>query len=179
MAARVYITGAAGSGCSTLGRALAEARGLAHLDIDDFYWRPSEPPFTDKHPPAERVAMIATAQASHPEGWVLSGSADGWGDTILGDLDLIVFLSMPAGLRLARLRRREAARFGDRIKPGGDMVQIHQKFLKWAASYDDPYFSGRSWQRHQSWLVGQKAPVLRLNAASSLEALLSEVLAQF
>ena len=177
MAARVYITGAAGSGPSTLGRALAAARGIVPLDVDDYYWQPTDPPFTTKRPAPERVALIAADQARALQGWVLCGSADGWGDAILADLDLIVFLAMPMAQRLARLRKREATRFGARIKPGGDMAQIHQNFLRWASAYDEPYFSGRSWQRHQSWLAVQTCPVLRLDGSCPTEDNLALVLA--
>jgi adenylate kinase family enzyme len=42
---RVLITGASGSGTTTLGRALAARLGFAFLDADDYYWLPSDLPF--------------------------------------------------------------------------------------------------------------------------------------
>jgi hypothetical protein len=42
----VHIFGASGAGTSTLGRALGERLALAHLDTDDFFWMPTDPPFT-------------------------------------------------------------------------------------------------------------------------------------
>lgn len=176
MAARVYLTGAAGSGTSTLGRAIAVHLGVTHLDTDDYYWRESAIPFTDKRPAAERIEMILEAQAKAGGDWVLSGSADGWGEPILKGLDLIVFVTAPTPLRLARLRKREGARFGDRIRPGGDMAHNHAAFLKWAAGYDDPYFSGRSLQRHRDWLAGRKEPILELSGGEAVEAQLQAVL---
>ncbi|SOC09004.1 adenylate kinase family enzyme [Rhodobacter maris] len=179
MAARVYITGAAGTGTSTVGRAVAEALRVPYLDTDDYYWAPTEPPFTTKRPVEERLALIAAAQLGQGEegGWVLAGSADGWGDTAIAGAGLIVFLTAPAPVRLARIRRREAARWGERIKAGGDMGVSHAQFLKWAAGYDDPYFSGRSLARHRAWLAGRAEPVLELNGTAPLEALVAAVLA--
>jgi hypothetical protein len=51
--------------------------------------------------------------------------------------ELVVFLWVPQDVRMERLRRRELARFGVRILPGGDMYEQSQAFLAWAASYDD------------------------------------------
>lgn len=168
MSARVYITGGSGTGTTTLGLALAAKLGVAHLDTDEFYWAPVDPPYTAKRDVAERLRLIAAAQG--PEGWVLSGSADGWGDPVLAGLDLVVFLRLPTAQRMLRLRRREQARFGARIAPGGDMERTHRAFLDWASSYDDPYFGGRSLHRHLSWLSTRSEPVLDLSGAVSTEA---------
>lgn len=180
MAARVYITGAAGSGTSSLGRALAARLMVPHLDTDDFFWAPTEPPFTTKRPVAERLALIAAAQLGQGEagGWVLSGAADGWGEVAISGAALIVFLVTPTSVRLARIRRREAEKFGARVKPGGDMQRTHAEFLKWASGYDDPYFSGRSLSRHRSWLAGRPEPVLELSGTTPVEGLVEAVLAR-
>lgn len=177
MAARVYITGAAGSGTSSLGRALAARLNVPHLDTDDFYWAPTEPPFTTKRPVEERLALIAAQQVG-PSGWVLSGAADGWGEAAIEGAELIVFLTAPTPVRLARIRRREAEKFGARVKPGGDMHRNHADFLKWASGYDEPYFSGRSLSRHRHWLAGRAEPVLELRGTDPVEALVAAVLAR-
>ena len=52
--------------------------------------------------------------------WVLSGSLEGWGNPIVPYFDLVVFLTTPTGLRLQRLRAREAKHFGaDAVASGG------------------------------------------------------------
>jgi NAD(P)-dependent dehydrogenase (short-subunit alcohol dehydrogenase family) len=35
---RIHVTGASGSGVTTLGRALADALALPHHDTDDYFW---------------------------------------------------------------------------------------------------------------------------------------------
>lgn len=174
VATRVHVTGAAGTGTTSLGAALAPALGVQHLDTDRFYWRPTDPPYTDKFPAAERLAAMRAACGSG--GWVISGSLDGWGDPLIEMADLIVFLRAPAEVRLERLRRRETQRFGDRIAPGGDMEHLHASFLVWSAQYDDAGFTGRSRLRHETWLAQQPAPVLRLDATEPVEALVRRVL---
>lgn len=180
MAARVYITGAAGSGTSFLGQALAQRLDVPHLDTDRFFWAVTDPPYTERRPVAERLALIAAAQVAQGTGggWVLSGSADGWGETAIGGAELIVFLNTPTPVRLARIRRREAEKFGDRVKPGGDMYDNHRAFLNWAASYDDPYFRGRSLQRHRDWLAGRTEPVIELPGTRPPEELVEACLAK-
>ena len=177
MAARVYITGAAGSGTTSLGQAVSARFGVPLIDTDAHYWAPSDPPFTTKRPVAERLARMAAAQCRQT-GWVLAGSCDGWGDCAIAGADLIVFLTAPTPIRLARLRRREAARWGERIAPGGDMAHSHAQFLKWAAGYDEPYFSGRSLARHRAFLAGRPEPVLELLTTAPLENLLAAVIAR-
>lgn len=45
---RINIVGAPGSGTTTLGRALATQLGFVFADADDFYWKPTTPPFQEK-----------------------------------------------------------------------------------------------------------------------------------
>src|SRR5690349_3503998 len=102
--AHIHITGASGSGVSTLGAALAERLGAPQFDVDDFFWMPTDPPFTDKRPVAERLALLEERLVG--DRWVLSGSLVGWGDPLTRRFDLVVFLYTPADIRMARLRAR-------------------------------------------------------------------------
>jgi cytidylate kinase len=61
--------------------------------------------------------------------WVLSGSIVCWGDVLVPTFDLVVFLYVPAEVRLARLRAREQERFGTAVEPNGSMYEQHQSFL--------------------------------------------------
>jgi adenylate kinase family enzyme len=172
---RIYITGASCAGVTTLGRALVGRLAVAHLDVDDFYWMPTNPPFTSKRPLEERVHLIRRRQGD--DGWVLTGSFDGWGDALVNDADLIVFVATPTPVRLERLISRESANYGDRIMPGGDMHEIHVAFRQWALKYDDPAFSGRSRARHEAWLSGQTIPAIRLDGARDVDDLVTDVIA--
>ncbi|UII74146.1 adenylate kinase [Pseudomonas sp. HN11] len=170
---RIYITGASCAGVTTLGHNLATRLGVRQVDVDDFYWMPTEPPYTTKRPPADRVALMQHALGD--EGWVLSGSCMGWGDALIADADLIVFVFTPTSVRLERLAAREKARFGDRIAAGGDMHAIHVAFRKWASQYDDPSFSGRNLAWHEAWLSKQTAPVLRIDGMRSSDQMAADV----
>lgn len=170
---RIYITGASCAGVTTLGRALADQLAVQHLDVDDFYWMPTNPPFTTKRPSEERVSLIRQRQGN--DGWVLTGSLDGWGDALINDVDLIVFVDTPTPVRLGRLQTREKERFGNRIAPGGDMHEIHVAFCQWASQYDDPAFSGRNRARHEAWLAGKTVPIIRLDGTHDVADLATAV----
>ena len=105
---------------------------------------PTDPPFSLKRPPEERVSLIQS-QLAHGEGWILAGSLVGWVDTLIQDADLIVLLRVPTRVRLQHLDAREKLRHGGRILPGGDMHDAHLSFLDWASRYDDPHSTAEVW----------------------------------
>ena len=134
-------------------------------------------PFVVKRPPCDRVErLLAVTEPDEP--WVLGGALDGWGDALIERFDLVVFLRAPTEVRIDRLRERERRRFGRRVGSGGDMDGHHQRFLAWAASYDDATLTSglRSRARHEAWLAMLPRPALRLDATRSVEALTKDVL---
>ena len=145
---RIHILGASGSGTTTLGRVLAERLQYSHFDTDDYFWLPTDPPYTHQRERSERAQLLMddlTAQ----DAWVISGSLCGWGDVAIPRFELVVFLWVPPDMRMARLHRREHARFGTRILPGGDMYEVSQAFLTWAAAYDEGGLDIRSRRLHE------------------------------
>jgi adenylate kinase family enzyme len=167
--------GASGSGTTTLGSALSNRLGLRHLDTDDFFWMPTNPPFSTPRPVPDRLELLHSAMAGQT-GWVLSGSALKWGTSLEPLYDLIVFVRLDPAIRMERIRRREAERYGARILPGGDMAETSRAFMDWAASYDTAGPTQRSLASHEAWLKLQSAPVLRLDSARPLDDLVVDVL---
>lgn len=161
----IHITGASGSGTTTLGAALAPALSVTHLDGDHYYWLPSTPPFQHKRDPAERYALLR-ADLRAAAGAVASGSMMGWGADVEEAFDLVVFLYLPAGIRVDRLRRRELERYG----------RVDDAFLTWAAQYDEGPPEGRSLARHEEWLARRTCPVLRLTGDESVAQRVDRVL---
>jgi hypothetical protein len=109
---------------------------------------------------------------------VFSGAATKWVAPLEAHHDLVVFLRLDPGERMARLRRREAARFGDRILPGGDMAAIHTAFIAWAEAYDTAGSLRHGLVTHEAWLADQPAPVLRLDSLAQVEDLVAAVLSR-
>ena len=44
---RVLVLGATASGTTTLARALADRWSVPHADTDDYFWVPTDPPYTE------------------------------------------------------------------------------------------------------------------------------------
>ncbi len=165
----ILVTGAAGSGTTTLAASMAQVLGFGHVDADDCYWLPSEPPYREKRSPGPRAAALRRsmdeAMRTAP-GVVVSGSVMGWGDDIELGFDRIVFLLVDTATRLQRLVQRERARFG-RVDPA---------FLRWAAAYDAGTEAGRSLSRHRAWLASRRCPVQVLDGHDSVPQRLTQVL---
>jgi adenylate kinase family enzyme len=157
---RIHVLGASSSGTTTLGAALAERLGAAHLDTDRFFWEATDPPFTTKRPEAERIALMEARMAGRPA-WIISGSMMGWGEVFIPRLDLAVFLHVPSQVRLERLMARERARYGAAIAPGGPMHAQHLEFM----------------ERHRAWLAGLPCPVIEIAGTPSLEESVARVMA--
>jgi adenylate kinase family enzyme len=172
---RIHVTGASGSGVTTLGRALADALALPCHDSDDYFWLPTAPPYRVQRDVAERLRLMEEMFLPRAD-WVLSGSLAGWGDPIIPKFDLVVFLRTPREIRLTRLRAREAAHFGaDVIVPGGWRHEETESFIEWASHYEDGSREGRNLDKHLAWLAKLPCPVLRLDGSRPLSELVDEV----
>ena len=171
----IHIFGASGSGTTTLGRAIADRTGYRFLDSDDYLWLPTDPQYTTKRPSEERLALLE-GDIDASDGAVVSGSLVGWGDPLIPRFTLAVRLVVPHDERMARIERRELDRYGDRIRPGGDMYQIHRDFLQWAAGYEDGPATMRSRAMHDLWQQKLTCPLLTLDGTRPVEELVEAVL---
>ena len=163
---RILITGAAGAGTTTLGRAVAAQLDAAFLDADDFFWHPSEPPYQAEREPSERLASIVSA-LRNPSSAVVAGSVVDWGSELEDSFSLVVYLWVEADIRVARLMRRESERFGQPL--GG--------FIEWAAQYDEGRLPGRSRATHERWLSERMCSVLRIKGNVSVVEAAARVVA--
>jgi hypothetical protein len=144
---------------------------VPHADADDYFWIPSSPPYVQKRPEHERVALMRGVFVAR-ESWVLSGSMVGWGARIVAECDAIVFLTLDPEERLRRLELREIRRRAGTIFDEAAWVE----FMRWARGYDDPDFEGRSRSGHEAWLRQVDRPVLRLESRLPSSQLLDAVL---
>jgi len=110
--------------------------------------------------------------------WVLSGSVEGWGDSIIPLLDLVVFISAPTKVRLQRLRDREARHFGaDAVAPGGWRHEETEEFIEWASHYDDGSREGKNLARHQAWIARLPCRTIHLVGTRPTQDLVRDVIA--
>ena len=175
MQRRIHITGASGSGTTTLGAALAERLSVPHFDTDDFYWYPSRPEFERKRPVKERIRLLRAALLGVP-GWVLSGSLIPWGNELASEFDQAVFLYVPPEQRLRRSLERERERYGNTIDPGGSNHAKHIAFMSWSRRYDMVNTKGRSLDGHRAWLATLVSQVVEIHGTPTLEQSVEAVL---
>lgn len=175
MIKRIHITGASGSGTSTLARALCEKLGYSHYDTDDYFWVPTPIRFTQKREVEERKELL-THDLESNSGWILSGSLCGWGDAFIPYFDLVVYLSLPKDIRMNRLQDREKQRYGREIEPNGSRYLLHLEFIEWASQYDEAGAQMRSKALHDIWLSGLPCPVLRIEGDKTVEERVNIVL---
>lgn len=172
---RILITGAAGSGTTTLGRAVAARLGCPQHETDDYLWYASDPPYQRLRRMPDRLHRLH-ADLIRSRSWVISGALTGWGNPLVRLFGLVVLITLDPALRMRRLRAREAARWGARIEPGGDMAGQHRGFMEWAEAYDTAGPEQRSLALHEQWVATLPCPVLRLDGAMPTEQQVEAVL---
>jgi adenylate kinase family enzyme len=172
---RINVIGASGSGTSTVGRSLAAALSLPHFESDAYYHAPSDPPFQNPRSPVERYELVLHDLAQH-ESWILSGGIGGWQPQPELRFTSIVFLYVPTLVRIERLRRRELARFGQRICNDGDMFEAHEDFIRWASRYDTGDIEGKTLARHEAYLSEQQCQVLEFRGEFAVSEITAQVL---
>lgn len=166
----ILIVGLNGAGKTTLGRVLAEALGFRRMDVEDYYFPPvpssGNPYAVSRTKEQVRLRMLEDIRSDGR--FVLSAVNGDWGDEILSNVGAIVALEAPREVRLARIDRRSAERFGHRVAPGGDMFEQERRFRDIAAA--------RSQQPIDEWLRIMRVPVLRLDSTQPVDRCLCAVI---
>jgi len=170
----IHIFGASGSGTTTLGEAIDKTMGYKHLDVDDYFWVPSDPPYEIKRAPDERQKSLKVDIANSQKS-VISGSLCGWGDVFIPYFDLAIFVDTPTELRIRRIKQREYNKLGNRILLGGDMYDKHIAFIEWARGYDKLGVEQRSRVLHKEWMKKLKCPAITVDGALPTDYLVSQI----
>ena len=164
----IHLFGPSGAGTSTIGRYIANQINAYYMDTDDYFWLPTDPPYTAKRSVSDRISLLQKDILAHDR-VVLAGSLVDWGDALIPRFTLAVRVETDTAIRLKRLKARERARFGNRIDPGGDMYEIHQRFIDWAAAYDESGVEMRSKAKHNRWQTLLECPVVMVDGSLPIE----------
>ena len=136
----IAVCGLNGSGKTTLAKYLASLlstdENFRALDIEDYYFRKSEPPYTNPRTRVEALMLLQADVERNPR-FVLSAVSCDLGFAVTSRLALVILLYAPREIRSERIRRRSLERFGGRVLPGGDMYEREQKFIGFAAGRPD------------------------------------------
>ena len=158
----LIICGMNGSGKSTLGRALAEQLGWRFIDNEDLYFPKADPahPFAVERTQAE-VEAILMEEVRRDEHFVFAAVRGNYGEAVLPYYKAAVLVEVPREIRLARVKARSYAKFGDRMLPGGDLYESEKRFYDLVAARPEDYAS--------RWLESVEIPVLRVDGTRPVE----------
>ncbi len=171
---KILVIGASGSGTSTIGRLLAQHLNIAHRESDEYFWKKTFLPFTEWHTDDEIAYLLKSDVLTLPD-WVMSGDPSGWGDSIIPELTLVVFLWVPINIRVERILKRDREKYGDRVLEGGDMYENHQSFVEWTQLYDKGGVTGRTKQKQEDWMSQLNCPKIRLEGHLDRNYILNKV----
>ena len=170
----INIFGSSGSGSTTLAKQIAFEFDYNFIDVDDYLWQKTDPPFTKRNTNEEASNLIKT-KLNDKQPAVISGSLVGIGDNIKHKIDLFIYINLDKDIRVKRIKDREMKRFGNRVLAGGDLYNQHQEFIKWVSEYEDNPENQRSRRQHLLWLEDVSVPVLRITEELTMEELLNLV----
>lgn len=166
----IIIFGANGSGKTTLGRELAHILDFKHMDIEDYYFRKSEIPYTNARSREECIDLMLADIKKHRT-FVISAVTGDFGETVPQFYKLAVYISAPKEIRMKRIKQREVERFGDRVLEGGDMYEQRQRFHDFVAS--------RSLERIEKWAETLMCPMLRIDGTKDYRKTATDIAAHY
>ena len=175
---KILIFGASGSGTTTLANEIETKTDFKHLDVDDYYWKKTNPPYQEKIPLTKRNENLK-ADFEKYKNVVVSGSMVSWGKEWETAFDLAIFIRLENTVRMARLKKRETQRYGEKLLTDKKILKNSNEFLEWSNQYENPNFKGRSLKIHNNWIEMLDCKILRLNGATELsnkvEIVLNEI----
>jgi len=166
----IIIFGPNGSGKTTLGRELARVLGFRHMDIEEYYFEPSEIPYTAPRTHEKCLALMLADIETHP-GFVITSCTGDFGDVIPRYYELAVHLSAPHALRMERIKQRAVDQYGDRVLKGGDMYEQEQLFFHWAAN--------RDLSKIDNWARTLACPVIQVDGIKDWRANAASIAKQY
>lgn len=127
---RILIFGNSGSGKTTLAARLRDAKGLAHLDLDELAWLPTAPP--ERRPLAESGQAVSEFVAAH-DSWVIEGCYTDLLELAAPLATEAIFLNLPVAQCQANARGRpwEPHKYSSPAAQDANLAML----LDWIAAY--------------------------------------------
>jgi adenylate kinase family enzyme len=142
---RVAVIGNAGSGKSTVARALAARLGVPHVELDGIYHQPGWIPLAED----ELVRRVGAAAAG--DGWVIDGNYSAVRPLIWARADTVVWLDPPRRVVMRRLIWRTIRRVISRTELWNGNREPWQNLVR-----RDPQVSIIAWAWHQHAVYQQR-----------------------
>lgn len=156
MGRRVLICGGNGAGKSTLAAKLAEVSGYKFVDTEEYYFPKTQGGYAyGKSRTKEEVKALLLADLEKYEDFIFTSVTGDFGEEVLSRFTHVVFVYVPKGLRMERVRARSFQKFGDRMRPGGDLFEKEQGFFQMVEA--------RPPGQVEDWLAGVSLPVIQVD----------------
>lgn len=158
----IIICGLNGSGKSTLGRALADSLGWRFIDNEDLYFPKNDPAYLYAGERTQQeVERLLLEEVSRDDQFVFAAVRGNYGDAVLPYYKGAVLVEVPREIRLARVQERSYRKFGERMKPGGDLYESEKRFFDQISARLEDYAT--------RWLETMDIPVLRVDGTRPVE----------
>lgn len=171
---KIHILGASGSGTTTFAKTISLKYKYFHMDTDNYFWKNTQIPFTEKREVSERLKMMKRDLNKYAN-VVSSGIFYPWGDELKQYFDYVICLDTDSEIRKKRLIEREWRMFGNRMLVGGDMHEQFNRFLKWALNYDLNVNEDISREKTDKWLKKVPGKVIILDGSLPIDENLKEI----
>ena len=156
----ICICGLNGSGKTTLAASLARSLDYKHMDIEDYYFLPSNIPYSHPRTKEEVIPLVIEDMLKNPC-FVFSYIKGDMTPEINEKFDLVVYLDVPKDIRMKRIRQRAFDKFGERVLVGGDMYEQEEAFFKMVSGRDDTAI--------KAWLDTLSCKVIILDGTKPIE----------
>lgn len=155
----ICICGLNGSGKTTLAASLSRSLNYKLMDIEDYYFLPSDVPYSRPRTKEEVIPLVLEDIHENPC-FVFASVKGDMTHEINAKYDLVVYLDVPKEIRMERIKKRAFDKFGDRVLIGGDMYEQEEAFFKMASERDDTAI--------KAWLDTLPCKVLRLDGTKDI-----------
>jgi adenylate kinase family enzyme len=159
LGSRICIIGPSNSGKSTLAVAIARARGLVPVHLDQLHHKPNSD--WEPRPPAEFVALHDAALAG--DAWVMDGNYSRCFPQRFARATGIILLDVPTATSLWRYARRS---WFERERHGA--LEGGQDSVKWLMIHHILFATRQSRRRYRTMFADGGLPVIRLGTAREL-----------
>ena len=164
---KIAIVGNNGSGKTTLGAALSKELKYKHMDIEYYYFKESEIPYSQSRTREEVIQLIETDIEKHPN-FILSAVNGDLGDKINSIYEYVIYLKVPLDIRLMRIKQRAYIRFGDRVLEGGDMYEQEQRFFDSVVT--------KNMKKTDEWLQGISCPIIYIDGTKPMDEIIKSLM---
>ncbi len=129
---KLLIFGNSGSGKSTLAAELCSTEKLAHLDLDNLAWLPSDPP---QRAPLESSNEKIEQFIENNDAWVIEGCYADLLELAANYAEEIIFLDLPIELCIENARNRpwEPHKYESKLAQDQNLDML----VDWIAQYDE------------------------------------------